>query len=496
EMRGLNNQISAVAGSVVQGLFLLGGGLLGCFWLYRRHQLRWRGPLAVALVIGVGMGLAQLSYLPATWMSYQTTDQASTFLLQQCFQALLVVLTIGLPTWVSLMAAEGLSRMALAGHVNLFQVWRRPHSASPQLAGQVLGGYAWAGFFMLYAVLVILFSTQVLGWWVAAGMQVDPNILASSRPALGVIFISLNAGIWEEALFRAIPLALAVLIGRRFGIERGLVLFTLVFQALVFAAAHANYPQTPGYSRVVELFIPALVFGLVFLRFGLIPCIVSHVIYDLALFSLPIFLADAPGLGIDRGLVILVGILPLLVLVYALAKERGWVRLAETTRHGEPPVPESREAPVVVTQTHQNAAPLSLPKWLLGGFILAWLALTVVILNHPPRLDWPMFTVDKHEALARAEQVLAERDIVLEGDWRNTALSHDGEWWPRMFVWPTSGAEETQRLLGSYLDVPLWKVTWRRFDGPVEERAEAWEAWLYPDVQLKELVHRVPEGCP
>src|SRR5690606_4916326 len=168
-----------------------------------------------------------------------------------------------------------------------------------------------------------------------------------------------------------------------------------------------------------------------------------------------------------------------------------------TTRHGEPPVlPERKEEPAVVAHAPQRAAPLNLPKWLLGGFILAWLGLTLATINHPPRLDWPLFTIDKQEALARAEQVLVERDIVLEGDWQRSALARDGEWWPRMFVWPSSGAVETQRLLGSYLDVPLWKVSWRRVDGPVEERAEAWEAWLYPDGQLKELVHRLPEGRP
>src|SRR5690606_19131307 len=112
-------------------------------------QLRWRGPLAVAVIIGVGMGLAQISSLPSSWMDYQTTDKASSFLLQQWRAALILALMTGLQVWVCLMAALGFSRLAFAGQVDLFHIWRRPHAASPQVFGQVLGGYAFAGFFLL-----------------------------------------------------------------------------------------------------------------------------------------------------------------------------------------------------------------------------------------------------------------------------------------------------------------------------------------------------------
>src|SRR5690606_34544233 len=54
--------------------------------------------------------------------------------------------------------------------------------------------------------------------------------------------------------------------------------------------------------------------------------------------------------------------------------------------------------------------------------------------------------------------------------------------------------EKTQGLIGQYLDTPFWVITWRKFDGPVEERSEQWQAWLYPDGRLHELVHQLPEG--
>src|SRR5690606_38156883 len=67
---------------------------------------------------------------------------------------------------------------------------------------------------------------------------------------------------------------------------------------------------------------------------------------------------------------------------------------------------------------------------------------------------------------------------------------------PNYFVWRESGRDVYQDLIGRHLNTPYWVVTWRRFDGPVEERAEQWSAWLYPDGRLHELVHHLPEAAP
>ena len=58
----------------------------------------------------------------------------------------------------------------------------------------------------------------------------------------------------EECVFRAVPLALGALIGARYGRRRLGIAIAFVLQAVVFGAAHANYPGFPAYSRLVELF--------------------------------------------------------------------------------------------------------------------------------------------------------------------------------------------------------------------------------------------------
>jgi hypothetical protein len=62
--------------------------------------------------------------------------------------------------------------------------------------------------------------------------------------------ISLRAGFWEECLFRAAPLAGATLIGDRPEGRRWWIGGTLVAQALIFGAVHANYPAQPYLNQI------------------------------------------------------------------------------------------------------------------------------------------------------------------------------------------------------------------------------------------------------
>lgn len=493
EMRSLNTQISQIANYFMAVLFVLGGLLGGGAWLFRRHQLRWVNAFWPALFVGAGLAGAVLVNLPMAWMSYQTTSSAQTFLFQQLAQAGGVLVFASLAFATIYAVAEGLTRMAFADHPRLWDMFR-PAALSPEVLGRVLGAYGWTGFFLLYAMVFYWFSSSVLGWWYPADINSDPNILASWRPALAPIFTALQAGTWEECVFRAIPLALAVLIGNHYGIHNKLVITTLILQALVFAGVHANYPNLPGYSRLIELFIPALAFGLVYLRFGLVVCMITHFEYDLVLMSLPIFTADDASLWIDRVLVILAGTAPLLALAWARLRRGQWAALGNEWRNGRP-VEVVLDAPAIVPADAPNtSAALSIkPLWLA---LIAVVAIVLIGLNtyQPSRLEWPRYEVDRTQAGQKAELYLQERGVELEGEWRRTITTHNGEYQTRNFVWSHSGAAKTQELISRYLDTPFWVVTWRKFDGPVEDRSEYWQAWIYPDGRLHELVHQLPEG--
>jgi membrane protease YdiL (CAAX protease family) len=117
-------------------------------------------------------------------------------------------------------------------------------------------------------------------------------MFANYLPSLSALAQALQAGFWEECLFRAIPLATAAIIGERLGKRRAFIAAAMILQALVFAAGHAGYANQPAYARVVELIIPSFAFGTLYLLFGLLPGIVLHFAYDTVWMALPLFVSS------------------------------------------------------------------------------------------------------------------------------------------------------------------------------------------------------------
>src|SRR5690606_19533333 len=108
----------------------------------------------------------------------------------------------------------------------------------------------------------------------------------------------------------------------------------------------------------------------------------------------------------------------------------------------------------------------------------------------PQLIAWPSFSIDREAAAVRAEAYLNERGIELNDQWRRSiTTTHTGIEQDR-FVQQHGGTEQVNQLLElGYLNTSYWVINWRRFEGPVEARAESWSAWLYPDGRLHELVH-------
>ncbi len=493
KMRALNNHISNIS-QIAMGLLLVLTGMIGGgIWLFRRQELQLRQAVAPGIAIGVGMACALLANLPMAWMNYQTTSTAQTFLMLQWGQAGLLILIVSIELIMALAIAEGLTRLAFGQHPRLWTQFRHEVAATPEIWGRVLGGYAWAGLFLLYVVLFYLFSTMVLGWWQPAGIESNPNILASWRPALAPIFGALRAGIEEECLFRAIPLAGAALIGNHFGKRDRFIIAALIVQALVFAGAHANYATLPGYSRLVEILIPALVFGLVYLRFGLLAGIIAHFEYDLTLMSLPIFSAEFSSLWIDRLLVILAGSAPLIAIILARMRQGALIPLGAKWRNSG----YVKAAPVAVRQQERyvhNTTTLGVNIKTMLALGILFAILNAIDVSRPAQIVWPEFTIDRAQAQARAEEALAARDVLLNAEWRRTVIAKSERMAAAQFVWRESGPGYVQILLGRYIEPPLWVVTWRKFEGPVEDRSESWQVLLNPDGSPREIKHKLPEG--
>jgi len=493
EMRSANNGIATASAFAIAILYMAGGCIVGLFFLMRDRWVVWKPALKWALFIAFLQALVVLNQWSLLWMGYDTAVSSTTFVLQQVGIALAQLIGMGALLALSFMAAESLGRRAFPHHVQLWNSWKGEAAASRTMLGYTVTGYLLIGIFFAYEVGLYFLANRYLGWWTPSDALIDPNVLANVFPWLTSIAISLQAGFWEECLFRAVPIATAALLGRRFGKTWLWITGAMILQAVIFGAGHASYPAQPAYARLVELIIPALGFGGLYLLFGLVPAIIFHFAFDVVWFALPLFAADTPGIWVDRGLVILLTLIPLWVVLRARWRAGGWVEVPEADLNSgwspPPPAPIKEKGPVEVSTGLRPQMLLLLAGLGVAG-ILVW-----ALIGAPPA-DAPVLQSGDREARAAAREALADRGFTAEAPWRELSRVETPLGTADRFVWREGGEEAYRELLGRYLPTPRRLVRYARFEGDVAERAEEYRVYVGPDGAVQRVAHQLPEASP
>jgi hypothetical protein len=498
-LRSANNLIANMATIAAGLLYGIGGCILAVLWLARRHWLLWRPALIAGLVVAALLAAASLASANTSWFGADTTETAATFWAKHAGLAIVILAAGGLAYGLVFMAAESLSRRAFAHQPQLWKIWSREAAATPQIAGRTFGGYLFVPLELALIAVFYYATNRWLGWWQPSEVLTDPDILASAVPALSPIAMSLQAGFMEECVFRAIPLSLGALIGARYGHRTLGLALAVVLQALVFGSAHANYPGFPAYSRPVELFVPSIVWALIFLRFGLLPTILLHATFDLSLFSIPVFLVDAPGARAQQALVIVAALVPLLMMLFRRLQARQWHELPRTLLNGAwHPGAQGAEAPTFqspltigrASAVFQRALPV---LGVLGA--IAWGSFA------PFQTDVPPLAVSRADAVARADAAITAQGATLGPHWHRFATvklaSEDPQQWLwHRFVWQEAGPKAYRALVGTVLAPPVWQVRYATFEGDVVARAEEWRVTVAGDGGIRTITHAVPESRP
>ena len=201
-------------------------------------------------------------------------------------------------------------------------LWRKeglnpwPRAKEPGYGQYVLdsirAGYVWA--FILLGVqtfMFIILSFALDNWSTTDASQSPYNM----KYAWLLPIVAWLAGLSEEAVYRL------------FGIRmlKKLVKNTFIaalITTLIWALGHTLYPIYPVSSRPIELTVIGLLFSYIFLRYGFIAVMFSHVVFDSILMGATlIFMQDKVNIG--AGIVTI--ILPFIVgyIVYRFNPPRG-----------------------------------------------------------------------------------------------------------------------------------------------------------------------------
>lgn len=499
EMRSANNSIATAAGMAYLLLYILGGCIIGLFSLLRRNWILWKHAIIWALIIAGLHVLVSINQLPLAWMQYHTALSMHGFLLKMCMG--MIAQFISMATFYGLIftAAESLTRAAFSDHPQVWKLWNPQAACSTAIAERTIGGYLLVPVCLAFIIFFYICTSMYLDWWMPSASLIDPNILATYFPWLSCLVLSLGAGFMEECLFRAIPISCAALIGKRWGNQRIWLIIGFITQALIFGAAHANYAAQPAYARVVELLFFSTLNGLVFLRFGLLPAIITHFTYDVVLMSLPLFVSTAAGAWMNQAMVILLTLIPLIIIIRARILSGAWTSLNpqflnrswKPNIHNESEVsaPHMQETITISSRTQKIIAGAA-----LIGLIL--LATTARFTQDAPRLD-----ITKTHALEDARTLLKSKNIS-SAQWDALPTIADAtkdtqeQQLQNTFIWQEGGPALYHQLLGSYINPPRWYIRFATWKGSLSDRAQEHVLSLAYPGKLYRYYHKLPENAP
>lgn len=500
EMRSANELLSLIAAVGILAIVIAGAVALRRF--ARRRLVRWRAPFIVAAVIAVLLIAAGINELPLAWYDYDTAMSPAIYGMMIVTGALALGLILGLIAAITLAAAEVAARAAFPRHLDWWGLWK--YRGTREVAGRIAGGYSLAAISLAYVVVFYLVTRRLFGWWVPAELLDDPNQIATPMPWITGIAVAVQAGVWEEALFRALPLSLLSLwVGSR--PRRGLWMTAgVVGTALVFGFGHANYPSWPPYSRGVEIFLDACFWGVLFLQFGIIVTVAAHFLYDLTLFGL--FAATGSGLAYRVSAVMIAFALlaPALAVVWRWVLQRKLTPAPDEARFGAwhpgeriaAGAPPERESTSVLGARARTVGMATAA----AGVLVAMVAPRVPVLG-------PRFTVSRTAAAAVADSMMRAHAVDPSGWTRLTStadLSNPAPGaqaadtlaaWPRFLVANDSEALAAS-LVTTYAIPAWWLVRYVHQRGPLSTRAEEWRVRVRPDGVPIDVRHIVPDSAP
>ncbi len=263
---------------------------------YRRGEVRWAPALRLAGLIAVLFIAQGLATYPRFKFGYPTALQWSVYLASLVLGLLFVTAVYGCWVVFTFTAGESLGRETFPRSLEGFTDAALGRLRAPAVARASLNGYGLGFSFLGFLAVFYLIAERWFGAWLPAEGPYS-EIFNSTVPWLAPLTIALVAAITEEGTYRLFGICLV----RRYFKSTALA---LVLPALVWAFGHSTYVVFPIYLRGIELTIGGVLFGLAFLRYGLLTCVVAHYVVDAVLFGIPL-LGAAAGSYRTAGLVVM-----------------------------------------------------------------------------------------------------------------------------------------------------------------------------------------------
>jgi hypothetical protein len=254
---------------------------------HRKDDVRWRPAFGIAGLIAVLVLAQGLALYPRGVFNYSTELPWGVYLAVLVIALLFFCLAYACWVLFTVAAGESLGREVFPESVAGLNDAGRGRLRTAAIGRASINGYALGFLFLGYLSVFYVVAQRWLGAWLPAEGPYS-EIFNTTAPFLAPLTLALVAAVTEEGAFRLFGISLV----RRYLKSTALA---LLLPAIVWAFAHSNYAVFPVYLRGIELTIGGVVFGLAFLRLGLLTCIVAHYVVDAVLIGLPLLSAGTPA---------------------------------------------------------------------------------------------------------------------------------------------------------------------------------------------------------
>lgn len=462
--------------------------------------------LAMLVMLVIGLGRRRLTYrfgaqcggalalcslaltlntLPLAFVQYDTTQSLGSFYSSFIFGALIS-------------ACGWLVYITLAGAVSV-SAYRSglPEKIAPEflVTGQTLRSKEYLMSCLVGYLIPLIMLGYITGFYVVGAdygvwspTAISYTDLASTAlPWLYPLTIGLMASISEEFIFRmfAIPFLKRYLKS---------TFLAVLIPAVIWGFMHSSYPQQPFFIRGLELSVVGIMFGYVFLRFGIVSVLIAHYAFDALLMSLFLFQSANLHFQIAGALVVGIMLIPLIPSLYALIRKRliyvaanSNAAITDQLDAGEASTAELPDLPPPIAVAAQ-ARPLG--RRSLALFVACAMGMTVLwaVLPVTRFLDFVEVKADRIQATEASDSFLTESGVDLQPYRRVATYSQERQ---LPYIRETRDLASLNELFRTRLVPAGWRV---RYFMPLEK--EEYRVTIGVSGEVLRFDHLIDENAP
>lgn len=344
---------------------------------YRRKRLRWQAGLIVGTLVAIAWLAANVNALPLALYSFDTTITYGAFLVSILSITVLAAALYGGAACLAGTAGGVLERDVLSeGRASPLGRLSLRGMFSVGFLRSTVVGYGAAGAVLGYVAVFYLLGGRYFDVWVPADVSEYDNAFSTAIPWIYPLLVGLSAAAIEEFFFRLLAIPLLIRWLKR-------PWLAVLLSAVVWAFLHSNYPQEPIYVRGIEITVIGIVFGMLFLRFGIWAPIIAHYAINAFMVALPMVKSSSLYFQVSGVLVIGILLIPAIPAAFAVLTGRSRAEEVEDAADEEAPdepveLEEPAPAPVRsdVVQRGPEAYFPDKRRWIVAGLcVVAGIAL-------------------------------------------------------------------------------------------------------------------------